>query len=77
VVGLHRAGGGGEGEHVVDGGDDLEGALVAVAHDARDPFRIDDAGADDAGDLLLERAGQRVLGARMVVVIGGGAAAGE
>jgi acetyl/propionyl-CoA carboxylase alpha subunit len=43
VVRLHRAGGGGEGEHVVDRGDDLEGALVAVALDAIDPFGVDDA----------------------------------
>src|SRR5690606_39683165 len=58
------AGGGGEGEHVVDRRDDLEGALVAVAHDAGDPFGVDDARADDTGDLLLEGAGQWVFGAR-------------
>ena len=39
MVGLARARGGGEGEHVVDRGGDLEGALVAVALDAGDPFR--------------------------------------
>src|SRR5690606_30167920 len=53
------------------------GALVAVALDPGDPFRIDDAGAHDAGDFLLQRARERAFGAGMVVVPGGGAAAGE
>jgi hypothetical protein len=46
VVVLDHAGGGGEGEEVVDGGGDLEGALVAVAHDAGDPLRVGGAAAD-------------------------------
>ena len=54
---------------LVDGGGDLERALVAVAHDAREPFRVDDAGADDAADLLVERADHRTLGPGMVVVV--------
>src|SRR3546814_8055375 len=45
----------------------LEGALVAVAHDAGDPLGIDRAGAHHAGDLLLQGADLRALGARMVV----------
>ena len=60
---------GGESEEVIDRRRDLECALVAVAHDAGDPFRIDDAGADHAGDLFLEGADARALGPRMVVVI--------
>ena len=47
-------GGGGEGEEVVDRRRDLEGALVAVAHHAGDPFRVGGAAADDARDLLAE-----------------------
>jgi hypothetical protein len=60
----HGAGGGGEGEHVIDGGRHLEGALVAVAAHAIDPFGVDDARAHDAGDFLLQRAHARALGAR-------------
>ena len=40
MVVLHGAGGGGEGEEVVDRRGDLEGALVAVPHDALDPLRV-------------------------------------
>ena len=40
--------GGGEGEQVVDRRGDLEGALVAVAHHAGDPFRVGGAAAHDA-----------------------------
>src|SRR5262249_2526597 len=66
-----RAGRRGEGEHVVDSSDDLEGALVAVSLYARDPFGIDDTGTDDARDFLLERPRQRPFGAGMIVVVGG------
>src|SRR3546814_11873577 len=61
-----RARGRGEGEHVVDRRRHLEGALVAVAHDAGDPFRVDDAGAHGAGDLLLQPPHHRALGPGMV-----------
>ncbi len=69
MVRLHGPGGGGEGEQVVDRRRDLEGALVAVPHDAGQPFRVDDARADDAADLVLERADHRPLGPGVVVVV--------
>ena len=72
---LHRPGRRGEGEHVVDRRDDLEGALVAVPLHPVDPFGIDHAAAHHPRNLFLERARQRALGARMVVVIGHGSCA--
>ena len=57
VMMLHRVRGGGEGEQVVDRRRDLEGALVAVAHHARDPLRIGGAAAHDARDLLRRARG--------------------
>ena len=74
---LDHARGGGEGEQVVDRGRDLEGTLVAMAHDAAQPFRIGGAPAHDAADLLLEGAHAWVLGAGMVVVKDLGLAAGQ
>src|SRR5689334_2792016 len=69
MVVLDGAGGRGEGEEVIDRRGDFEGALVAMAHHAGEPFRVDDPGADDAADLLLKRAYARRLRARMVVVV--------
>ena len=58
-----------EGKQVVDRGRHLERPLVAVAHAAGDPFRIDDAGAHDARHLLVERADPGRFGPRVVIVI--------
>src|SRR5262249_41776144 len=52
-----------EGEHVVDGRSDFEGALIAMALDAGDPFRIDHPRAPHAADLFLEGADNGPLGA--------------
>jgi len=46
----------GIGEEIVDRRGDLEGALVAVAHDACDPFRVGGATPNDPGDLLAKAA---------------------
>ncbi len=56
-----RARAGRKSEQVVDRRCDLERALVAVAHDAGDPFRIGGAPAHDAGDLVRERCGRPAL----------------
>ena len=72
MVAFDRVGGGGEGEEVVDCGGDLEGALVAVAHDAGQPFGVDDARPHDAADFLIQGADHRALNARVVVVVDGG-----
>ena len=61
VLDLTRAGG--EGEQVVDRGGDLERSLVAVAHDAPQPFGVGRTAAHDAADLLLQRAHAREFGA--------------
>src|SRR5690606_12597624 len=63
VMVLDHARGGGEGEQVVDRRGDLEGALVAVAHDAGEPFGVGRAGAHDPADFLLEGADAWGLGA--------------
>jgi hypothetical protein len=70
-------GGGREGEEVVHGGGHLEGALVAVAHNPGDPFRIDHARPHHPGDLFLQSAHLGALGPGMVVVVDAGPAAGK
>ena len=68
MVSLHRAGGGGEGEQVVDRGGDLERALVAVAHHAGDPFGLTTR-ARTTRRSPPRACGHRALGPRMVVVV--------
>ena len=46
-------------EQIIHRCGDLERALIAVAHHARDPFRIGGAAAHDAGDFVGERPRQR------------------
>ena len=67
----------GKGKHVVDRRGDLEGALVAVAHDAFDPFGIDDTGAHHAANLFLQAADHRLFRPGMVVVVDAGTFAGD
>ena len=69
-------GGGGKGEQVIDGRRHLERTFVTVPHHTFDPFRIDDAGTDDARDLVIQRAHDRAFRARMVIVINAGLGAG-
>ena len=76
VVVLDGAGGGGEGEEVIHRRRDLEGALVAVAHDPLDPLGVGYAGVDHAAELVGERANARVVGHGVVVVVERGRAAG-
>ena len=40
-------------------------APLRPAHDAGDPFRIDDARADDPGDFFRKRSGLGAFGSRM------------
>jgi len=52
-------------------------AMVAMAHDAGNPFRIDDAGTHDAGDFFFQGPDFRRFGPRMIVVIDRWAAAAQ
>ena len=51
-----------EGKQIIDGRRHFEGALIAMPHDAADPFRIDHPGPHDPGDLLIQAAGARCFG---------------
>ncbi len=77
MVGFDGAGGGGETEHEIDGGDDLERAAITMALHPRDPFRVDHAGAHDAGDFFLQRADFEVFGAGGIEMPGSGFCARE
>ena len=67
---LDRPGGRRKGEHVVDRGDDLERALVAVPFHPIDPFGVDHARPHDLRDFLFQRPRHRPLRPRVIVVIG-------
>ena len=69
MVVAHGPGRRGEGKHVINRRGDLESPLVAMAHDAFDPFRIDHAGPHDAADLFLEAPDDRFFRSGMVVVV--------
>src|SRR5687768_6174668 len=75
-MGFDRPRGGGKGEHVINGGGDLEGALVAVALHAGNPFGIHHARTHDAAHLFFQGADHGALGARMVIMIDAGLRAG-
>src|SRR5436305_13653533 len=66
---VDEAGGGREGEQVIDRGGDLGGALVAVPHYAGDPARVGGAAAHDPADLLAQAADAGAIRLRMVVVV--------
>src|SRR3954447_25167616 len=65
----YTARGGGEGEQVIHRGGQFERALVAVAHHSGDPLGIDHAGADHAGDLLVQGADLWIFRTGVVVVV--------
>ena len=69
VVVAHGPCGGGKGKQVVDCRGNFERAFVAVAFDAVDPFRVDDAATAQRGRFHHQACGSRAFGAGMVVVI--------
>ena len=77
LVIVDQFGGGVEGEQIVHRGRHLEGALVAVAHGARNPLGIGDAGAYHAADFLSQGANPGRLRIAVVAMIDGRVAAAE
>src|SRR6185437_1168810 len=73
----HDAGGGVPAEEVVDGGGHLERALVAVPAHGVHPAGVHHARPEDAGGLLVQRAGADRLGPGGVADVRGGRGAGE
>ena len=63
-----------EGAEVIERRGDLRATAEAVAHHAVDPGRMCRAGVDDAGDLLVERAGPGVVRIACVEMVERGAA---
>ena len=64
-------------EQVVYGGRDFKSALIAVPHDALDPFGIGGAGAHNPADFFRQGPDTRPFGPTVIVVINAGLRSGE